>query len=161
MADTIAQVVAFYGLEGKAGEDEAETARVRRFVPDLTAETELVLRRRVAESPTSAHFADHYGAEGDGDVHVIVRVREHQSGAEARQALAMFLAQCMSPPLPACRDRGLSIGGHCYCDHGDPPSRIVFTRANLFIDIASVGATAVAVAGLASAIDRQIEARLE
>lgn len=157
--DHIERVRAAYGLAASPGEGDLRP-RTRHFVPDLSGTPSLAFQIRVPTSRTASHFADHYvGAEG-GELHVIVSVAEFATAAEAREGLVRILAHAMAVALPRCRDRGIEVGELCYCAPADPPSQIAFTRANVLIDIASVGRTPVAVDALAARVDRQIEDRL-
>jgi hypothetical protein len=158
--EVAARVAALYGWKDEPLAGETAPRLASSFAPPRPASDDLRLDSRVALGPTAAHFADHYlGAPGEGR-HVIVKIAEHSSPAEARMHLAMVLNEWMTI-LPSCRERGLDLGDMAYCGPDDPPLSALFVRGNVLVEVASVGSTPVAVADMAADTDRQILDHIE
>jgi hypothetical protein len=144
-----------HGFERWPGADAAPLPH--RFVPDVERLPGYSHERRDA-LPGGA-FIDHF-SEDDGEGRIAVRVIQYATARAAHEGLVDVLATSMAPRLPSCEERGLDLGGPCFCGHGEPIDFLAFTRANVLVRLDSSGRMPVAVNEAAAELDRQLaEAR--
>lgn len=139
----------------------ARAARVTavRFAADPHALPGVRLERRSPLPGMRGHIdllLDEQGPDG----RVAVTVVEHADAGAAREALLGLLGKVMVERVPSCEERGVAIGEICFCNEGEPLQRVWFVRANVLVQVESIGARPLPVSELAAALDAQIVAAL-
>lgn len=100
--------------------------------------------------------ADYFGHKTNKKQRIMVRVSECNSHEDARMALLREISFSSAITLPRLDARGIAVGDIGFTGHGEVPTRIIFVRNNVLIDIRSIGDEPVSVAEFAEAADNYI-----
>jgi hypothetical protein len=130
--------------------------RSLRFAADPHALPEVRLEQRKPLPGLRGHI-DQLVSERVPGGRIAATVVEHADAAAAHEALLGLLGNAMRQ-LPSCEERGLAIGDVCFCSSGEPVARVWFTRANVLVQVESVGERLLAATAVAAALDAQIAA---
>jgi len=145
-----------FGYESWPRPPEKTARRIARQVSLDTGKMAKIwgLERRL---PWGDHgHADYFEHKKNKEQRIMVRVTECRSHDDARMALLREISFSSAMTLPRLDARGITVGDIGFTGHDKVPTRIIFVRNNMLIDIRSIGNTPVSVEEFAKMADNYI-----
>lgn len=135
---------------------EAVQSRTSGFTLDVTPLADMwCFERRMPYG--DGGYADYFQSVDMPQHRIMARVIEYPSYDTALLAMLEEVSLSMAATLPRLDTLGIKIGDIGFTGYETTPTRIVFVRHNVFLDVRSIGEEPVSVIDFAKFADQQVQ----